>query len=181
MPMHPRPHATTDAASDTGSARFGKLAAGLLSATLLSAVAWPLRQNWRTPPVDSFPLSYYPMFAKKRPGVLRVHYLVGLDAEQRRYPLPYTFAGSGGFNQVRKQINVRVRQGSGAELCAYASRRVAARDDARYTSITTIQLVTGRYRLRRYMAGRDALVDETVVATTAVRRTRGTGAEATRG
>jgi len=44
----------------------GPRAASVFGLSLLAAVLWPLRENWRAARRDSFPLSYYPMFSARR-------------------------------------------------------------------------------------------------------------------
>ena len=72
---------------------------------MVAAVFSPVAENWRDHPSDGFPLSYYPMFSRQRGEVYRQTHLVGVDAENNRILIPYRFAGAGGFNQVRRQIN----------------------------------------------------------------------------
>src|SRR5688500_190743 len=82
-----------------------KGSAGLLGVLLIGATLAPIAQNWRPEPKDSFPFSYYPMFSQKRGDIYRVHYMVGLDGQGKRHTIPHLFAGEGGFNQTRRQIN----------------------------------------------------------------------------
>src|SRR6266542_743485 len=71
----------------------------LLSVAMLGAVFWPVQQNWRAVPKDSFPLSYYPMFSQKRELIESFYYLVGRDAQGARYYIPRKWIGTGGQNQ----------------------------------------------------------------------------------
>ena len=58
-----------------------------------------------------------------------MNYLVGLDARGGRRLLPYTLAGTGGLNQVRRQINRAVREGRAEALCRSVASAVAERND----------------------------------------------------
>src|SRR5262245_23160043 len=93
-----------------------KYCALFFSLAMTGAVLLPVHQNWRSTPHDSFPLSYYPMFSAKRSPVEIFHYIVGYDADDKRYIIPHTFAGAGGLNAVRRQINRTVREGHADEL-----------------------------------------------------------------
>lgn len=126
--------------------------ASLISVGLVAAVLAPVRQNWRRRPRDSFPLSYYPMFTAKRRSRMRVTHFVGLDRDGQRVHLPHDVAGSGGLNQLRKQIRRIVQRGDAEELCRAAAERVARRR-RRYPEVVAVQVVTGTYRLTAYFAG----------------------------
>lgn len=150
----------------------GKWLASGISVLMVGAALRPIVENWRRRPKDSFPLSYYPMFSKQRKPTERVTYLVGIDAQGARRLLPYDCAGAGGLNQVRRQIRKIARQDQAAgELCAAIAARLALRPDDRYADLVTIHLVTGRYRLHEYFAGRREPEWERVHATW--RRQRG--------
>src|SRR5262245_12792789 len=88
----------------------GKRLAVLASMAMIGAVLWPIQENWRKDPRDSFPLSYYPMFSAKRKPIESFNYLVGHDAKGKRYLIRHSFAGHGGLNAVRRQINKKVRE-----------------------------------------------------------------------
>ncbi|HEX4250636.1 MAG TPA: hypothetical protein VH008_22415 [Pseudonocardia sp.] len=79
---------------------------GLFAAAALSAVLLPARQNWRAPEkqADGFPFSYYPMFSKRRRQHANVVYAVGITADGTRRRLRHSVLGTGGLNQVRRQI-----------------------------------------------------------------------------
>ncbi len=137
---------------DDGPLDLEKGFAGVFGALMIWAVLWPVAQNWRGQPKDSFPLSYYPMFSLKRADATTVRYLVGLDARGERHLLSHTYAGTGGLNQVRRQINKVVRGGKADTLCRLVAAKVAQRDEERFAGVVTVQVVTGRYRLTDYFA-----------------------------
>ncbi len=87
--------------------------AAAFSAAVLGAVLLPIRQNWREHKRDSFPLSYYPMFSTQRKERVDLLYVVGLTAAGERRLIPYSYAGTGGLNQVRRQLGRLVRGGAG--------------------------------------------------------------------
>lgn len=132
-----------------------KVFAALFSLLLLGALLWPVRQNWQEKPKDNFPFSYYPMFSQKRNSTYEVSYLVGYDAAQQRHIIPYTFAGSGGLNQVRRQINKEVRKGRGEKLAARVARRVNKSKVAPYAQLECLEVVTGEYHLENYFINGD--------------------------
>lgn len=136
----------------------------------VGAVLWPIKENWRAEPRDSFPLSYYPMFSTRRPKRVSITYLVSVDDQGRRRHVPYLYAGRGGLNQVRRQINRMVRSGQAERLCEAVAAELARRPDARCPNVVTVQVVTGRYRLASYFAGDRAPLSERVLASHPVER-----------
>jgi hypothetical protein len=138
--------------TEGGSLAREKGFAGIFSALMAGAVLWPVLQNWREQPKDSFPLSYHPMFSLKRAGATTVRYLVGLDGRGGRHLLPHTYAGTGGLNQVRRQINKVVRGGRADTLCNLVAAKVAGSGEERFADVVTVQVVVGRYRLADYFA-----------------------------
>ncbi len=133
-------------------------AAGL-SVALLCAVLLPLKENWSAKPQDSFPLSHFPMFTDRRGETYEVTYLVGLDASGNQRKIRHTYAGTGGFNQVRRQIRKTVRKGGAADLCQSVAARVARVKRGELAEVNQVRVVTGEYRLNAFFAG-----DKTPVA-----------------
>ena len=124
------------------------------SMLLIGVTLSPITENFRDKPRDNFPLSYYPMFSKQRDGTATVSYLLGYDARGRSTPIPYSFAGTGGCNQVRKQIRKKVRRGDARELCRSIAKRLARKNTGPLASIQAVAVVTGTFRLDDFMAGR---------------------------
>ena len=145
-----------------------QLLATALSAGMIAAVLWPVRQNWRRRPVDGFPLSYYPMFSAKRRATARVIHLVGVQAGGRRVSIPYCCAGEGGLNQVRRQIGRACREGRAAALCALVAEDVCRRPAL--ADVVEVELVESTYRLDDYFQRRDAEVRRRVLGAVAVAR-----------
>ena len=90
------------------------------------------------------------MFSTQRGEVYRQTHLVGVDAENNRILIPYRFAGGGGFNQVRRQINKMVREGHVTDLCRSIASRLSRRNSAPLNSVVRVRVVTGTYRLADY-------------------------------
>lgn len=158
-------------------ARREKWLAGGMSILMVGAVLRPISENWRRKPKDSFPCSHYPMFSKKRGECERVTYVVGVDARGARRPLPYGCIGTGGLNQVRRQVRKIARRGKVAEgdkaveeLCEAVAARLARWQDGRYDDVVAIQLVTGKYRLDDFFTGRPEPEWERVHVTRHIRR-----------
>jgi len=128
--------------------------ARIVTLLTVGVVLSPIAENRRTPPKDSFPLSYYPMFSLKRAKRWRVTYLVGIDARGERRLLPYTCAGCGGLNQVRRQINRAVREGEADAVCRRVAASAALRRGGRFADLVEVRLVTGEYRLADYFGGK---------------------------
>jgi predicted DCC family thiol-disulfide oxidoreductase YuxK len=150
--------------------RLQKVFAALSGCLLMGAVLMPIGQNWRPIPKDNFPLSYFPMFSEKRGATYTVNYLVGLDGEGNRQLIPHEFAGKGGFNQTRRQINKLEREGKAGMLCRAVAGRVGRKAAAPYNGIVTIRVVTGRFRFADYFSGKKAPLSERVRASCQVVR-----------
>ena len=140
-----------------------KWSAGLLSLVILAAVLFPITQNWTDAPRDDFPLSYYPMFSFEKGDRQRVTYLVVYDTASNRYLLPYWYAGLGGMNQVRRQINKLVDRGQASRLCRNVASRVARSTDLG-GDMRTVEIVTGVFQMSQFFAGNKVPVSESVRA-----------------
>lgn len=149
---------------ENGLSTQGKWLAGGFSLAMIGAVLWPLAENWREQPQDNFPLSYYPMFSAKRSKKAKVSYLVGYDSRGQRHILSYKLAGSGGMNQVRRQIRFLVKNGHAEKLCHNVAERVAQQRKGVLTDIVRVQVVTGTYRLDTYFQGDRRPLSENVHA-----------------
>jgi hypothetical protein len=159
------------AAETPAELTFPMKRAALFSLIMVLAVLSPVVQNFVPEGVDNFPLSYYPMFSYERPDTERLNYLVG-DANGMRIAIPYTQAGSGGMNQVRRQINTRVSRGQSAQLCQSVSERIARSRSAYYTRIQTVQVMTGQFDLNEYFTVSKLPRAEQVRASCPVQRQR---------
>ena len=144
--------------------------AGVMSIVIMGAALYPIVQNFRDERQDSFPLSYYPMFSRKRSEVRRVRYLIGYDAEGNRHTIHYRYAGVGGMNQVRRQIRKRVRNGQADVLCAAVAKRVSRLRKPPLSKVVTVQVITGDYRMDDFFRGNKTPLKEKIEASCPVVR-----------
>lgn len=149
----------------------GQVAALYFSFALIGAVLWPIHQNWRDKPKDNFPLSYYPMFSTKRDPVETFYYVVGLDAEGKRYAIPERWIGEGGENQTRRQLRKIINAGRASELAAQIAERVAKAKGKRWRKVVSISVCKGRYSLDDYFHGKKDPISETSAGSAEVERT----------
>ena len=132
-----------------------KALAAIFSIVVLLLVLSPVVENWSKTPKDNFPLSYYPMFSKKREATYTLRYVVGYDEQQRRYHIPYHYIGSGGFNQVRRQINKQCKNGKSKKLAKKVARRLAKSKEPLYQNLERIEVVKGTYNFETYFVKGD--------------------------
>lgn len=136
---------------------FSKTQALVFSIAIVLVVLSPIVQNWANNPKDSFPLSYYPMFAKKRTENYGLYYVVGLDTLGQRTRIPYKLAGTGGFNQVRRQINKARKTEGGIPFLQKVARNIAKKEPELYTTLVGLELIKGYYHLEGYFIKNDTL------------------------
>jgi hypothetical protein len=129
-----------------GWARGERARVAALGILVLGAMLCPLRQHLRPPGerVDGFPLSYYPMFSKARGRTAGVVYVAAIDADGIRHHLPHEVLGSGGFNQVRHQLNRLVRQDRARDYAARLAVRLAERPGP---ELVRVEVIRGRFDL----------------------------------
>ena len=127
-----------------------KAIAAIFSIVVLLLVLSPVVENWRKTPKDNFPLSYYPMFSKKREATYTLRYVVGYDEQEQRYHIPYHYIGNGGFNQVRRQIIKQCKNGKAKKLAKKVARRLAKSKDPLYQTLERIEVVKGTYNFEIY-------------------------------
>ena len=155
---------------DASGMSRGKRLAALASVAMIGAVLWPIHQNWRKQPHDSFPLSYYPMFSAKREPVEFFYYLVARDEQGARYYVPYQFIGPGGHNSNRRQIRRIVNEGRAADLARSVAQRLGRRDELPWSKIVTVSVVRGKFAVDDYFHGKQAPVSEQIKASWPVER-----------
>ena len=151
--------------------QWRKALAGLFGFLLLAATLAPIRQNFRKRPRDSFPFSYYPMFSAKRGDAYVVNYMVGLDGQGNRYIIPWKFAGSGGHNQTRRQIDRFVREKKAEELCQSVADKLRSDSKPPFSHIVAVHIVTGDFRFDEYFNGNKEPLEEKTRASCQVERT----------
>jgi hypothetical protein len=157
---------------DSPGVERSKRIAVLASLLMVGAVLWPVQQNWRETPKDSFPLSYYPMFTAKRRPVETFYYLVGYDGAGNRFYLPHTFAGDGGHNAVRRQVNKTIREGRAEELAQKVAGRLAERKTGKWSRIVSVDVMKGRFSVDDYFHGKKDPVSEVIQASRVVERSQ---------
>ena len=143
--------------------------AWVVSATLLSAVLWPL--TWG-PTRDSFPLSSYPMFAhNRRSAVLGAVYAVATDPDGQRRYVPPDLVANREVLQARAVLDRAARGGKkGAmALCRELAGRIAARTSGSFASAASVSILRGRHDASVYFET-GALGTETVIASCPVER-----------
>lgn len=146
-----------------------KLQASALSLVILAAVLAPVAENWKAAPQDDFPLSYYPMFTADKADRQRVTYLVAYTSDGGRYLLPYRYAGQGGLNQVRRQMNKLLERGQATRLCQTVASRVQRIGDLP-VEVSRVEVVTGVFQMTRFFAGDRLPLAESVRAGCVVQR-----------
>ncbi|MEM6990303.1 MAG: hypothetical protein AAF721_07395 [Myxococcota bacterium] len=93
--------------------------------SLLGAVVSP---SLRTPPVDGFPLSNYPMFSVARETeAVRIVHVVAFDDAGGGRPVSPAMLGSIEVMQARQTVRIAVRKGRAAsmDLCSRAATQLA--------------------------------------------------------
>jgi hypothetical protein len=108
------------------------------------------------------------MFSARRRATARTIHLVGIQRDGGRVCIPHHCVGTGGLNQVRRQIGRACGAGGAPALCATVAGRIAR--DAAYDGIRAVQVVESSYRIDDYFLRRDALAAERVLAISEVVR-----------
>jgi hypothetical protein len=150
---------------------LSKPLAFLFSAVTLMAILWPVRENWHKKPKDNFPLSYFPMFSHQRDSINTVNYFVGYDSLGQRYYIPYDMIGSGGFNQVRRQINRKVKTEKGEKLVQKVAKKLSQSPNTPYCHLVRVALVQGDFHLDNYfLQGEKTPLSEKIISTQTIER-----------
>lgn len=153
----------------------GRLGPALIITATLVVVLAPVRNNWERKPQDDFPLSYYPMFSAPRGQKYSSPTLVGWTRDGRRSVVPYTFAGSGGLNEVRRQVRKRIEEHKADALCEKVARRVARSARPAAAEIERLQVITATHNLDAFFHGDKQPLKEKVHAGCPVVRERKSG------
>ena len=131
--------------------RFGLIFSGLM----LFLVWWPVQENWHQPPVDNFPLSYYPMFSFERKEFAHVTHPIGYTQDQKRITIPLEYIGVGGMNTVRKQLRkiIHLDEEHRKQYCLSILQKINESGDQQLQQIREIRLITGIYYIADYYQG----------------------------
>lgn len=125
----------------------------LLIVCTLSAILSPAAENWKRKPADNFPLSYFPMFSAKRGATYTAQTIYGVDPGGERVVLPYGFAGAGGFNSVRRQLRVRVREQRADSLCTKVADRVSRSQRSEHGDLREVRIASETHDVDAFFAG----------------------------
>lgn len=125
------------------------IAAGCASIALIVATLSPLL---REPTDDGFPLSTYPMFARRRLTTLTMSYALGEGAAGERIIFAPDLVGTGEVLQAMRVIERAVHGGKPAmdKLCALIAGRVAS--DSDYVAVAAVRIVTGTHDAVEYLS-----------------------------
>ena len=108
----------------------------LVGAVVVALVLWPL---FRVPPVDSFPLSTYPMFSRNVAADSRTSIVqaMGVRVDGSRFSLPPSTVANDEVLQAHRTLARAVGQGVAATegLCREIASRVAASDLSRVREV----------------------------------------------
>lgn len=142
--------------------------AAAVTATVVGTALVPLRQ-YRRPideRVDGFPMSYYPMFSARRGQFGHVIYAVGVTEDGSRRNLAYHLLGTGGVNQIRKQLSRAVKRGEQQAHAARLAASVAEHPDE--ADVRTLEIVRGQFDLDDCLTNGHVQGSETVLASAEV-------------
>lgn len=126
---------------------FDRARAWVIIGVTIFATLTPLVPEWRGRNDDSFPLSWYPMFAKARPAFERPTYVIGRSDAGAREKIDVKWWTTGGFNQGRNMLTATVKKGPAAmgELCAKVAKKVADKKGKRWAAVEEVAIVSGQY------------------------------------
>lgn len=149
----PLPEPRLDSVPIASPERARKRTPAVFIAIAVLVLLSPVAENWKSKPVDSFPLSYYPMFSHRRESTFRGNSVVGISPDGTRQVLPYRVIGTGGFNQVRRQVRAQVKAGRGEDLCAQVAARLSRSKDAALRDLHTVQVLRATHDVDAFLAG----------------------------
>jgi predicted DCC family thiol-disulfide oxidoreductase YuxK len=146
-----------DSGGDTRDRPLGRAFPTIASILVLVAVFSPVRENWKDKKdaVDSFPLSYYPMFSRRRADTHRQPHVVGIRSNGETFPISYKLLGTGGLNQVRRQLDRLTKQDDSEplrQMLAGAANEIGNSSKKRYRDCVALAAVRGHYDLDRYFS-----------------------------
>jgi hypothetical protein len=162
------PDSRLDSVPIAPAERARKRAPAVFIAITVLVLLSPIVENWKSKPVDSFPLSYYPMFSHRRESTFRGESIVGIGADGSRHVLPYRVVGTGGFNQVRRQVRAQVKAGRGEDLCASVAARLSRSKDAALREVHTVEVRRATHDVNAFFAGDRTPLKSKVYAACAV-------------
>lgn len=126
--------------------------AGVLLSPLRHYVGTPREVKRKKVEHDSFPISTYPMFSADRKGRVTVPHVVGITSEWERIPLHYRHYGTGGLNQVRKQIARGIRRGEAATIAQRYADSLATAPRRNERDVVRVLVVRSRFAFDDYFS-----------------------------
>ncbi len=131
--------------STQGSAAY----AYAVSLVLIGAVMWPAV---RTPPQDSFPLSTFPMFSRKRPAEVLIDHVVAVDDRGVAQVVPPQLVAGADVLQTKVAIAHAVRSGGAGRqrLCREVAARLAKEPDWRHAK--RVEIRRDRFAVLKYFS-----------------------------
>jgi predicted DCC family thiol-disulfide oxidoreductase YuxK len=125
------------------------------SLLVLVLVTSPILQNFRADGKarDDFPLSYYPMFSSKRQNLYQQSSVMAIKQNGETVPVHYEMLGTGGLNQIRRQLGKLLSVERTEELRQHLSQvadRLAASNKSSYRGCVSVAAVKGTYDLNAY-------------------------------
>lgn len=101
---------------------------------------------------DSFPISTYPMFSADRKGRVTIPHVIGITSDWQRIPLHYRHYGTGGLNQVRKQLARGIRRGDAARIAQRYADSLVISPRRNETNVVRVLVVRSRFRFDEYFS-----------------------------
>jgi hypothetical protein len=133
---------------------MGRRATLVIGAIALGVLSWPA---FDPTPVDSLPVSSYPMFARPKPRVSRYPLVVlrDMSGDERRLDA-HEIGGTDEPMQAAMTVSQAIRTGTSPELCAEIAAGLAERG--------TVEIVTAAYDAIAWFEGIRDPVDRRVHA-----------------
>ena len=110
------------------------------------------------------------MFSARREAKETFFYVVGRDGQGGRHYVPYKMIGSGGGNQVRRQLRRIINEGRAPELAHTVARRLARQENAPWSEIARVEVCKGKFDVSDFFHGHKDPVEEQVKGASEVKR-----------
>jgi hypothetical protein len=157
-----------------------KLYGTAVSLGVAVAILLPIHRGFRSERGDSFPLSWYPMFAHHRPELEDVVYVIGREPDRTRHVIHLRYYSTGGMNTARLQMLRLTRTAKlRAATCQRIAERIAKAKRGPMSRVSEVALVRGTYRLTDYFVKLDKnpLRERVLRSCTVLRESRGNNYE----
>jgi hypothetical protein len=146
-------------------------ASAVIVVTCLAALS-PIEPSLRGRKGDSFPLSWYPMFANERPKYEKPTYVFGTTSNGDRVKVDVSYWTAGGFNQGRNELTTTVKGGPARidAMCERIAKKVVERNRKPLRKVTELSVATGTYDRKAFFEGDRKPMRERIITTCAVVR-----------